>query len=155
MSTGSRPRPYLFFSLTFPPPYNLYTSTFFLSSFLSCSCPLPSSTPFPPLRPSLSGSLLPPASFLIPPLLPPLLFLLLPSPLPAPSLPPLTPPSSLCSLSACAQVSPSLIKPTTSSYSHHNDQTGSFDLINLLLHLSGSFLYVINFRGLPFLMTYS
>lgn len=49
--------------------------------------------PFPPLHPSPSGSLLPLASFLIPPLLT-LLFLLLPTPLPAPSLPPRLPPSS-------------------------------------------------------------
>ena len=41
MSTGTRPRPYLFFSLTFPPPYNLYTSTFFLSAFPSCFLPSP------------------------------------------------------------------------------------------------------------------
>ena len=75
-----------FFPLFFPLLTNVYSSMFFFSSS-------PSRLPFPPLHSSPSGSLLPPASFLIPPLLP-LLSLLLPTPLPAPSLPPRLPPTS-------------------------------------------------------------
>lgn len=68
-----------FFPMLFPRLTSARPSTFLLSS-------LPPPGSLPPLCPSLSGSLLPPASFLIPPLLPPLL--LLPSPHPPCSFPP-------------------------------------------------------------------
>lgn len=53
-------RPYFFFSLTFPPPYTLYTSTFFLSAFPSCFLPSPLLHALPS-SPSVSIRL-PPAS---------------------------------------------------------------------------------------------